>query len=115
MPSDPGERLDLRLKEASAVERSARDTARHLLVLLQQGSDADGIRVGFDRLEKEALELNRKLLAVRDELGAGVEARENREVERLDNEVERWRQFAVENRSAETRVAAARLELLLHR
>ena len=112
MPPDAGERLELRLMEARAVERSVHDTARQLLALLQQGSDGDRIRVGFDRLEKESLELNRKTLAVRDELG--VEAREEREVEELNSQAKTRRQFAVENRFADTRIAARRLELLLH-
>lgn len=113
MPPDAGARLELRLKEARAVERSARDAARELLALLQQSSEGDGIRVGFDRLEKESLELNRKVLAVRDELGAVVETRENSEVEELSNQAKIWLRFAVENRSVDSQIAARRLEFLL--
>ena len=113
MPPDAGERLDLRLKEARAADRRARDAARQLLLLLQQGANGDVIRVGFDRLQKESLELGRRTLTVRDELGAGVHASENLEIEALTNKAETWRQFIVESRSAEPNVAAGRLELLL--
>jgi len=113
MPPDAGARLALRLEEARAVDRSARDAARQLLARLQQGGNEELIRVGFDRLEKEALELDRKILAVRDELGASVEASENQEIEALHNQAKTWSQFAAENRSADTHIAARRLEVLL--
>jgi len=112
-PSDPAARLALRVKEARAVDRSARDAARQLLALLDRGGTGDVIRVGFDRLQKEALELNRKVLAVRDEIGAGVGPRENQELEALHNQAKTWLQFAAENRSVDTQVAARRLEVLL--
>ena len=115
MPPDEESRLGLRLKEARAVDQSARDAARQLLTLLQQGSNANLIRFGFDRLEKESLELDRKVLAVRDELGAGVEVSESREMEALSNQAKTWRQFAAENRSVSPRIAVGRLELLLGR
>ena len=110
MPADPEARRALRLEEARVVDRRARTAARQLLTLLQQSSDQDRIRVGFDRLEKDALELERKLLAVGDELGAGVE---NQEIEALKLQAKTWRQFAIENRTVNSQVAARRLELLL--
>jgi hypothetical protein len=113
MPSDAEARLALRLKEARAVDQSARDAARQLLGRLQQGDNGELIRVGFDRLEKEALELDRKVLAVRDELGAGVQASESQEIEALSHHAKTWRQFASENRSVNAHIAASRLELLL--
>jgi hypothetical protein len=113
MPADAEARLALRLKEARDVERGARGAARQLLPLLQQGGNTDRIRVGFDRLEKEALELERRILAARDELGTGVEVRENSELEALNNQARVWRQFAIENRSVNHDIAARRLELLL--
>ena len=113
MPSDTEARLALRVKEAHAADRSARKAARQLLALLQQGGSDDVIQVGFDRLEKEALELNRKALAVRDELSAGVEVRENSEIEALSNQAKTWRLFVLENRSSDIHIAAGQLELLL--
>ena len=113
MPPDTEARLTLRLEEARAVDRRARDAAGQLLVLLQQGGNGDLVRVGFDRLEKEALELNRKLLAVHDELGADLEVNKNQEIEVLDHHAKKWREFAVENRSVDAHIAARQLELLL--
>jgi hypothetical protein len=112
-PAEAEARLALRLEEARAVDRSARDAARQLLALLHRGGTGDLIRAGFDRLQKEALGLNRKVLAVRDETGAGVGPRENQEIEVLNNQAKTWLEFAAENRSVDTHIAARRLEVLL--
>ena len=115
MPPDAAARLALRLEEARTADRGAREAARQLLRELQQGSNEDAIRFGFDRLEKEALELERKVLAARDELGPSVEAGEKSEIEALNKQAKMLRRFVAENRSMDTHVAARQLERSLER
>jgi hypothetical protein len=110
----PGDPLKLRLDEARNADARANQAGDRLLADLKVGSSIPVVQADFDRLEAASLELERRVLIVRDEVRDNEEQTALAvEIVRLGRHAQCWQDYVRGNRQEEAAVAAQRLGLLL--